>query len=656
MTSTQEERLRNNSRSPVDLLARMFLLSFLIYSLAVCPSDKELQSPVCRGLSEYRRLVLEPLVIRPFQNALRHPSVSPYVDLVTPHIQTVSNTVSPAVARTKQEWDSRVLPLWKDRVVPQLDKYVSPQLAKVDDAIRPYRKRVSASYERYVGPYLTHAQRFSSKARPYLFMTAAKTYDTYQIVKPHVQSATNGLQRVPPLFFKYIVTPLGSARGQFVDPHVATIIEKIKELSSGKPRSASNSEEASSILDNEHSRVVPDPDPTERIDIDALGFDNDKRTDESEEIELPPIPEPTDEPASSAASVISASAYLGEEITESVPGATYSPSPSDAAVEEEVDEADNAPSPEPEAELDVENTSESLESLVTMVVHSTATEYVMETVVETQTDVVVETVPAFSEVIVTTEVIVVASEPTTGTTEDATDANNDIQDDLPDETPVSIVAEEVDTDSPPSARASETPIASPSATSTDASDLDLDLESFYADLGINDEDLEKLDAAPQKAQVDEAPQPTRVEMTPEERAEMERQKEQKTAEKRKKIIARHTEWENQLEENVKEQRKALRKALVASRKAAVADLKSSDAIHEEIEKLNSESEKALKGTEAYFKKLAKEGRGKEESMRVWDRVLEKVADKYSERVHSVETIVMKWYEGVHNNELAEVIQ
>ena len=87
-----------------------------------------------------------------------------------------------------------------------------------------------------------------------------------------------------------------------------------------------------------------------------------------------------------------------------------------------------------------------------------------------------------------------------------------------------------------------------------------------------------------------------------------------------------------------------------------ADLKNSEPIREEIEKLNTESEKALRGTEAYFKKLAKEGRSKEESVRVWDRVLEKVADKYSERVHSVETIVMQWYDGVLNSELAEVCE
>ncbi len=621
--------MRSRSTSLVDLLARMFLLFFLVYSLAVCPSDKELQSPVCRGLSEYRRLVLEPLVIRPFQTALRHPSVSPYVDLVTPYIQTVSDTVSPAVARTKKEWDSRVLPLWKGHVVPQLDKYVSPQVAKVDDAIRPYRERVSKSYERLVGPYVTHARRFSSKARPYLFMTAAKTYDSYQMVKPHVQSATNGLQRVPPVFFKYIVAPLGSARGQFVDPHVATIIEKIKELSSGKPRSAS--EDASSILDNERSSVEPDSDPTERIDIDALAFDNNKVIDEQEAIELPLVVEPTEEPpSSSAANAVSASAYLGEEITESVPGATYSPSPSDAAAEEVVDEANVLPSPEPESDLEVENTAESSENLVTTVVHSTATEYVWETVVDTA--VVVEVETAVIESVVTSEVTVEASEPT------AEHADDDVENSVKPLTPASLLA---------------TPISSPSATSTAASDVDLDLESFYADLGIDDDDLEKLDAA-HKAQVEEAPQPTEVEMSPEERAELERQKMVKTAEKRKKIDARHTKWEEELDGKVKEQRKALRKSLVASRKAAAADLKSSDVIREEIEKLNTESEKALKGTEAYFKKLAKEGRGKDESMRVWDRVLGKVEDKYSERVHSVETLVMQWYEGVHNSELAEV--
>ena len=164
----------------------MFLLGFLIYSLSVCPNAKD-ESAICRGLAEYRRLILEPYVITPFNNLLQHPSVSPYS---TPIIENAK----PILERSRKEWNDRVvpqwngyvIPQWKKHVVPQWNTHVSPQIAVLDAKVDPYRRKVTEAYAKHVSPYVIYAQRVARKSQPYIVMTAARTYDSYQFSKPYI--------------------------------------------------------------------------------------------------------------------------------------------------------------------------------------------------------------------------------------------------------------------------------------------------------------------------------------------------------------------------------------------------------------------------------------------------------------------------------------
>ncbi|KAH9074871.1 hypothetical protein EDB83DRAFT_1876517 [Lactarius deliciosus] len=79
------KKRRDKRANLVDVLLRYLLLFFTIYSLSVCPQDVALKSPVCRGLSEYRRLILEPYISPIVHTALSHPSISPYVERVKPY-------------------------------------------------------------------------------------------------------------------------------------------------------------------------------------------------------------------------------------------------------------------------------------------------------------------------------------------------------------------------------------------------------------------------------------------------------------------------------------------------------------------------------------------------------------------------------------------
>lgn len=195
--------------------------------------------------------------------------------------------------------------------------------------------------------------------------------------------------------------------------------------------------------------------------------------------------------------------------------------------------------------------------------------------------------------------------------------------------------------------------AIPTRSSDDADlDDDLDLESFYAELGLHDiHDILKDDAQDiEQASAD----PIDDHASEEEKAEERRRRQEQTDKKRADITARHTKWETELEDHIVKARKELRKILVASRKAAVAELKESEEIRQEVDGLVEEAEKYLKGAEKYMGNLRRESRTDEEKRNIWERVVEKVDKKFEERLTQTEAVVNGWYMRVIDQELAEV--
>lgn len=232
----------------MELLTRVFLLWFTIYTLSVCPNDESLKSPVCRGLYHYRKLVLEPYLLPPIQHALAHPSVAPYVERVKPFVDHTIAVAKPIALRTQSEWNSRVVPQWEKRVVPQWNRHVVPQyrqhlqphIAKLEAQVAPYvggfqteYERLRTAYESRVGPYVRATaislHRWQRQARPYVVLAAHKTYDGYQHAKPY---AIPILQRIQVLLLQ-LAHFLGEQRRQFVDPHIKKIWDRVNELGNG---------------------------------------------------------------------------------------------------------------------------------------------------------------------------------------------------------------------------------------------------------------------------------------------------------------------------------------------------------------------------------------------------------------------------------------
>lgn len=189
--------------------------------------------------------------------------------------------------------------------------------------------------------------------------------------------------------------------------------------------------------------------------------------------------------------------------------------------------------------------------------------------------------------------------------------------------------------------------SSAAASAVIGSDDDDDLAEFYADLGISD-DHTPLEEAPE--QTEAAPVETPKEETEEEKAA----RLAAVAEKRANIVARHVKWEDSLAHSVVTQEIKLRAALAGVRSAAAAELEALEDIDVEIEGLVKEGDKLLKGAEGYLKNLAKEKRGASEKTSLWVRVVDKIEEKFTKRLHQTEGLVNAWYMGVVQKEMLEV--
>lgn len=179
-------------------------------------------------------------------------------------------------------------------------------------------------------------------------------------------------------------------------------------------------------------------------------------------------------------------------------------------------------------------------------------------------------------------------------------------------------------------------------------DDDVDLETFYADIEFSEEEPEP---EIQEENVTDTESPSLNEEQLEERRLQELAK---TAEKRRDIMSRHAKWEEKLEKAIKENKKSLRKALVALRKAAVQDLKTNKDVHSAIEQLVENAEKFLKGAEAYLNKLKSESQTTYDKVTLWEKVLAKIDTKFAEHLRHTEDVVNTWHFKHLEKEMQEV--
>lgn len=510
------------------------MLFFTIYSLSACPHDAELKSPICRGLSEYRRLILEPYILPAVNKALSHPSILPYVDRATPYANQATRIASPVVLRTQHEWNRRIVPQWNKVIVPQYHKYLTPQLERVSAVTEPYLSTLQEKYESSLGPHVRIVINTMNKcqraARPYILIAADRTYSSYQAARPYMRPVWQRIMHI----LKQLLVFLRVQRRQFVDPHVARIWERIKELSRGGDETVTAHSPSTPSISLATSVGVPVVSPV----VQGVSA----RPDEARQTaSVEPVG------PSSVASLSSESPPISTPISEP-------PQTSEEAASETFSSTSSSP---------------------------------------------VESIPVKTH----------------------------------------MVGESISLST-----------TAPSSTPTIPRPLDddVDLEAFYADIEFSEEEPEP---EIQEENVTDTESPSLNEEQLEERRLQELAK---TAEKRRDIMSRHAKWEEKLEKAIKENKKSLRKALVALRKAAVQDLKTNKDVQSAIEHLVENAEKFLKGAEAHLNKLKSESQTTYEKVTLWEKVLAKIDTKFAEHLRHTEDVVNTWHFKHLEKEMQEV--
>ncbi|XP_006462133.1 hypothetical protein AGABI2DRAFT_179014 [Agaricus bisporus var. bisporus H97] len=607
---------QRKKRSPLDRLFILILSTFVAYVLYNCPSDSNLNNPVCRSLANYRTHVLEPFIMPPIRAAVTHPTVvepfekyakpmyQSYIEPITPYVAAANRRAAPYInkavstsARTSQRvwnnvikvyWMRAVVPQYQYRVQPLVNKYVSP----ITKRVNPYVQNLSRQASIYARRTQERAQVVYDFVQPYVATTYAfakpRVIRGYAFAKPYslraagvVQTQGKSLASGTMFFVRSALGRMGDLRRQFVDPHVLRIWEKAVEKSG-------------------HSAT-----PSTTATQSKLSF-----AAESSATNLPVTSEvPVEENAMHAAT---------------------------PALVETLEKAASV------AEQSAGHASEVIDELEREVHLTEAAQPTLAETFESAASIAEQSAGHASKVIDELERDVYMTEAAQAVLTAAPQAEM-----TPEPTPSDYP--EAKQDSP-----SETPASDHATTDNHPPPVVEDLDDFLKEIGFNEEET----ASDPETTTDSEPTP---EVDQEARKAA-------TALKRTKIVDRHMRWQSQLEELAKDAETRLKIELSAIREAATAaigllpsptDNTSSDGKGQEaIEKVQSEGEKLLKGLEAYINKLMSreikpEDREKEQES--YDKIVDKVKAKFRDTVRNVQEDVHNWFVSVRDKETEAVL-
>ncbi|KAH7924159.1 hypothetical protein BV22DRAFT_1013926 [Leucogyrophana mollusca] len=608
----QKRANKSNFQAFLDFVYKLVLIGFAVYALSVCPQDEHLQSPVCRGLSAYKRIILDPYIIPPIQAALAHPSIAPHVERATPYVTRAVDITTPILLRTQYEWNLRVVPQWNKRIVPEWNKRVVPQWEKraTQAKLEPYRARVEHIYENRLAPQARRAaynlQRWQYQAQPYIVLAVSKTQQGYYAAKPY---AIPLAQRMVFALQQFLLF-LQEQRQKFVDPHVATIWEKVKELSSRKQDGS----------DATPGSEAPPPSPSAPVSVlETIAVHS--------TLAETPLATPAHQASSfepelvfdeTVEKISAEDATTVAEFTEPTPDEFHSVT----MVEAELTSSTASDS------IPLEDL-ESASSVMSESVHPTPPSEPMSPPSESSPAApLTETLESASSIMLESVYRTASIAPS-------------LMSSAPEA--LSSTPSASDAGSP----ADPLPTAPPVANNHLRDDDEIDINAFYAELGLD----EPLDS---QSDAEEFVPPAPPAETDEERAERLRLKAEETAQKRADIQARHAKWEADLSAQMEGGKVQLENTLTALRTTAADDLQKSTEIRHSIEGLVADAEKYIKGAEVYLKNLKAEGRKQDEKQALWDRVVGKVGEKFEERLRETEGVVNAWYAVVRDQEMQEV--
>jgi len=232
---TEQKPKKGIFRRFIGFFFQVSLAWLAVYSFFACQNtDKSPDSSVCHTISATRYNVLEPYVYPLVKHALSRPAIEPYVRKIEPYVIRVHHAIQPVASTTVSTFSTHVIPAWNNRVVPQYDTYVAPHVQSALSRLDPYLAVVRTEYERYLVPYLRAgvgaAWKLQEHAQPYVILAWCKSVDGYRFAKPYARPAWERFRDAVLRTLAYLAV----YRRQFVDPHVAQMWAKIKELSGDK--------------------------------------------------------------------------------------------------------------------------------------------------------------------------------------------------------------------------------------------------------------------------------------------------------------------------------------------------------------------------------------------------------------------------------------
>ncbi|GJJ11098.1 hypothetical protein Clacol_005329 [Clathrus columnatus] len=223
-TKKRHTEKSNKGISIFDILARLFLLWFTIYTVSVCPEDIQMRSPICRALTEYRRLILEPYILPPLHAALQNPVIASAVRRVEPVYTTAVKVTTPVVRRTRQEWRLRVM----------------PQLVWLRIRARPYVRQLQRKYDAVLGPYVNDVMlQYRFHVEPRVEKAYGTAEQKWLAARPYVRPIWKAAKRLPGAILHVLIRLIVNAKTKWVDPQVtkiwASIVEQERASREGIP-------------------------------------------------------------------------------------------------------------------------------------------------------------------------------------------------------------------------------------------------------------------------------------------------------------------------------------------------------------------------------------------------------------------------------------
>lgn len=226
INAQQTKKLKKKQTTSLfDRFVQLILIGFILFTINQCHNDTELKSPICRAVNQR---ILEPLVMRPYNQFITHPSVAPAIESVKPVYAHVVAASQPLVRQAHRVYVMRV----------------APHVARLEKKTRPYVRNLQLHYARSIAPHVRTAQvnygRFQRAIEPYVNQALAALIHLWFEIQPKLIPIIEESKFIPEWVRTHALIPLLQLREQYVDTHVYKMLEKVEEFGETKSLKAQN--------------------------------------------------------------------------------------------------------------------------------------------------------------------------------------------------------------------------------------------------------------------------------------------------------------------------------------------------------------------------------------------------------------------------------